>query len=286
MPLMNSKYLLERARKEGFAVPAFNIHNLETLQVVLDTAKEMQSPVIIAGTPGTYKHTGVQELVSMMEAACDSRHMRAILHLDHHQDFNDIKAKLDAGIRSVMYDGSHFPFDENVANTLKVAKLCHEMGASLEAELGMLGGQEDDLVIDENSACLTDPDAAVEFVKQTGIDSLAVAIGTAHGMYKSTPKLAYPILEKIAAKVSIPLVLHGASGIPDEDIRKCISMGIAKVNVATELKIGFAGALKHYFEVHPEGNDPRDYMAVAKQAMREIVMSKINVCGSAGKSLG
>ncbi|NCB60062.1 MAG: tagatose-bisphosphate aldolase subunit KbaY, partial [Gammaproteobacteria bacterium] len=146
-------------------------------------------------------------------------------------------------------------------------------------------GQEDDLIIDAASACLTDPDAAVEFVSRTGIDSLAVAIGTAHGMYKSAPKLAYPILEKIAAKVSIPLVLHGASGIPDEDIRKCISMGIAKVNVATELKIGFAGALKHYFEVHPEGNDPRDYMAVAKQAMREIVLSKINVCGSAGKSL-
>lgn len=286
MPLMNSKYLLERARKEGFAVPAFNIHNLETLQVVLDTAKEMQSPVIIAGTPGTYKHTGVSELVSMMESACASRNMRAILHLDHHQDFQDITVKLNAGIRSVMYDGSHFPFEDNVANTLKMAQLCHDMGASLEAELGMLGGQEDDLIIDADSACLTDPDAAVEFVARTGIDSLAVAIGTAHGMYKSVPKLAYPILEKIAAKVSIPLVLHGASGIPDEDIRKCISMGISKVNVATELKIGFAGALKHYFEANPEGNDPRDYMAVAKQAMKEIVMSKITVCGSAGKSLG
>lgn len=175
MPLMNSKYLLERARKEGFAVPAFNIHNLETLQVVLDTAKEMQSPVIIAGTPGTYKHTGVSELVSMMESACASRNMRAILHLDHHQDIPDIASKLNAGIRSVMYDGSHFPFEENVANTLKVAQLCHEMGASLEAELGMLGGQEDDLIIDAASACLTDPDAAVEFVSHTGIE-----IGRAH----------------------------------------------------------------------------------------------------------
>jgi len=283
MSIISTKYVLEKAQKGGYAVPAFNIHNLETLQVVVEAAAEMKSPVILAGTPGTYSYGGVENIVGIVEALSKEHDIPLSLHLVHHEDFDDIKYKVDAGIRSAMIDGSHLAFEENVALVKKVVELCHKNDVSVEAELGRLGGAEDDLVVDEKDTLYTNPKQALEFVERTGIDSLAVAIGTAHGLYKSEPKLDFERLEEIRNTVSIPLVLHGASGLPDEDIQRAIGLGICKVNVATELKIAFSGALKEYFNENPDAEDPRKYMKPAKVAMKEVVKKVIRVCGSQDK---
>lgn len=283
MSIISTKYVLEKAQKGGYAVPAFNIHNLETLQVVVEAAAEMKSPVILAGTPGTYSYGGVENIVGIVEALSKEHDIPLSLHLDHHEDFDDIKYKVYAGIRSAMIDGSHLPFEENVELVKKVVELCHKNDVSVEAELGRLGGAEDDLVVDEKDTLYTNPKQALEFVERTGIDSLAVAIGTAHGLYKSEPKLDFERLEEIRNIVSIPLVLHGASGLPDEDIQRAIGLGICKVNVATELKIAFSGALKEYFNENPDAEDPRKYMKPAKAAMKEVVKKVIRVCGSQDK---
>lgn len=283
MFLTSTREMLRKAQEGGYAVPAFNIHNLETIQVVLDTAAEMRSPVILAGTMGTYAYGGTNNLVGICKQAARQYGMPVALHLDHHEDFSDIKTKIEAGIKSAMIDGSHLPFDDNIELVKKVVQYCHAWDCTVEAELGRLGGIEDDLVVDAKDAMFTDPDSAVEFIKRTGIDSLAVAIGTAHGMYKEEPKLDFERLAAIRAKTDLPLVLHGASGVPAADVRKCIELGINKVNVATELKIAFADALKQYFIDNPDANDPRHYNVTAKAAMREVIISKINVCGSADK---
>jgi tagatose 1,6-diphosphate aldolase GatY/KbaY len=182
-----------------------------------------------------------------------------------------------------MVDGSHSPFDDNIAITRKVVEMCHRYGATVEAELGQLVGQEDDLVVDSVDEPYTDPMQAAEFVERTGIDSLAIAIGTAHGLYKETPKLDFERLRDIASRVSIPLVLHGASGVPADDVSRCVSMGICKVNVATELKIAYADTLKQVFEQDPSVNDPRVYNIEAKRAMAQVIRQKIDICGSAGR---
>ncbi|WP_217544083.1 tagatose bisphosphate family class II aldolase [Vibrio metschnikovii] len=283
MYLISSHEMLKDAQRNNYAVPAFNIHNLETIQVIVETAAEMRSPVILAGTPGTYKHAGVDYLVSICKAAAKKHKLPLVLHLDHHESITDIEEKIHAGIRSAMIDASHSPFDENIKTVKAVVDMCHRHGVSVEAELGLLGGQEDDLIVDEANAQLTEPSSAKEFVLRTGIDSLAVAIGTAHGLYKSEPKLDFERLAAIRQCVDIPLVLHGASGISDEDVRHCIALGICKVNVATELKIAFSDAMKGYLSSHPDANDPRQYLVPGMQAMKEVVISKINVCGSANR---
>lgn len=182
-----------------------------------------------------------------------------------------------------MIDGSHHAFDQNIEIVRSVVEYCNRFDASVEAELGRLGGQEDDLIVDCADALMTDPASAAEFVRRTGIDSLAVAIGTAHGLYKAEPKLDFDRLDKIRTVVDIPLVLHGASGVPDEMVRRCIDLGVCKVNVATELKIAFSNAVKQHFAEHPDANDPRKYITPGKAAMKQVVMDKIHMCGSEGK---
>ncbi|EJT1337409.1 tagatose bisphosphate family class II aldolase [Vibrio vulnificus] len=283
MYLISSREMLKRAQLGGYAVPAFNIHNLETVQVVVETASEMGSPVILAGTPGTYDYAGTDYLISICKEAAHKHSIPLVLHLDHHEDLQDIRNKVEHGIRSVMIDGSHHAFDQNIDIVRSVVQYCNRFDASVEAELGRLGGQEDDLIVDRADALMTDPASAAEFVRRTGIDSLAVAIGTAHGLYKAEPKLDFARLEKIRSVVDIPLVLHGASGVPDEMVRRCIELGVCKVNVATELKIAFADAVKGHFAEHPEANDPRKYITPGKAAMKRVVMDKIRMCGSEGK---
>ncbi|SON51188.1 tagatose bisphosphate family class II aldolase [Vibrio tapetis] len=283
MYLISSREMLKRAQLGGYAVPAFNIHNLETVQVVVETASEMGSPVILAGTPGTYDYAGTDYLISICKEAAHKHSMPLVLHLDHHESFSDIQQKVQHGIRSVMIDGSHFAFDQNIETVRQVVQYCNRFDASVEAELGRLGGQEDDLIVDSADALMTDPGAAAEFIRRTGIDSLAVAIGTAHGMYKAEPRLDFERLAKIRDVVDIPLVLHGASGVPDAAVRRCIELGVCKVNVATELKIAFADAVKLHFKENPEANDPRKYIVPGKEAMKKVVMDKIRVCGSEGK---
>lgn len=283
MYLVSSREMLNRAQQGRYAVPAFNIHNLETVQVVVETAAELRSPIILAGTPGTFSYAGTGYLVRICKEAAQHHNMPIALHLDHHESFDDMKFKVESGIKSAMIDGSHHKFDENVALTRRVVELCHRWDCSVEAELGRLGGQEDDLIVDAKDANFTDPDMAVEFIRMTRIDSLAIAIGTAHGMYKEEPRLDFDRLGIIRSKTDIPLVLHGASGIPDQDVRRCIELGITKVNVATELKIAFSDAIKSYFLHYPDANDPRHYIMPGKAAMKQVVMDKIRVCGSEGK---
>jgi tagatose 1,6-diphosphate aldolase GatY/KbaY len=283
MYLISTKDMLLKAQRQGYAVPAFNVHNLETVQVIAETAAEMGSPVIMAGTPGTFSYAGIGYMVQICREAARLHNLPFALHLDHHEDQTDIETKVKAGIRSAMIDGSHFAFEQNIDLVSKVVQFCHRYDVSVEAELGRLGGQEDDLIVDEKDSFFTDPDAAVEYAKRTNIDSLAVAIGSAHGLYKGEPKLDFERLDKIRQKVDIPLVLHGASGIPEHMVRRAVELGICKVNVATELKIAFADAVKAYFLANPEANDPRKYMEPGKAAMKKVVQEKIRICGSAGQ---
>ncbi|MEV2387127.1 tagatose-bisphosphate aldolase subunit GatY [Paenibacillus larvae] len=260
--VQNTKHMLLHAQQHQYAVPAFNIHNLETIQVIVETAEELRSPVILAATPGTFNYGGRDYIQAIVEAAARRSTVPIALHLDHHETLEDIQASVELGTRSVMIDASHHPFQDNIAIVNEVVEYAHAHDATVEAELGRLGGQEDDLVVDVADSFYTDPASAQTFVEQTGIDSLAVAIGTAHGLYKSEPKLDF---ERLA------------------DVRRCIGLGCCKVNIATELKIPFSGALRQYLMEHPEANDPRKYMAPAKQAMKQVVAEKIQMCMSEGR---
>ena len=278
--IVSTREMLLKAQREKYAVPAFNFHNLETIQVIVEAAAEMNSPLILAGTPGTFEYGGRDYLQAIIETAARKYSIPIAIHLDHHETFESIKKSIDLGTKSVMIDASHHPFEENIELVSKVVEYAHRYDVTVEAELGRLGGQEDDLVVDEKDSFFTNPDAAVEYAERTRIDSLAVAIGTAHGLYKSEPKLDFERLEEIRKKVSIPLVLHGASGVSVQDVRKCISLGITKVNIATELKIPFSDELRKYLMENTEANDPRKYMAKATEEMKKVVIEKIKMCMS------
>lgn len=280
MKLNNTKNMIVAAREGGYAVPAFNIHNLETIQTVLETCEVLRSPVILAATPSTVKYATREYLIAIMEAAKEKVTIPVAFHLDHFENVRDIKAIIAAGCRSVMIDASKHPFEENVAIVKDVVDFAHACGATVEAELGRLGGQEDNLIVEERDAFFTHPEEAVEFVTRTGVDTLAVAIGTAHGLYKSEPKLDFERLDRIRKVVDVPLVLHGASGVPAEAVRKAIELGISKVNIATELKIPFSAAIKKYFIAHPDASDPRQYLVPAKEEMAKVVQEKVIMCQS------
>ena len=282
--ILSTREMLKKAQREGYAVPAFNIHNLETLQVVVETATELKSPVILAGTPSTISYAGGEFIVAMAEVAAKKYNIPIAIHLDHFEDVDKIKHFVDLGFKSTMIDASHAPFEENIETVKKVVEYAHKYDATVEAELGRLGGQEDDLIVDEKDSKYTNPKQAKEYVERTSIDSLAVAIGTAHGLYKGEAKLDLDRLKEIRDIVDVPLVLHGASDVPDELVKKAISLGICKVNVATDLKIPFSDAVKKYFIENPEANDPRKYMTPGKEAMKKVVEHKIMVCGSNGKA--
>ena len=284
MKLHNTKKMLLDAQAGHYAVPAFNIHNLETLSTVVETAAEMCSPVIIAATPSTVAYAGKDYLIALVGTTMEKYDIPMSFHLDHHEDVADIEDTVAAGCRSVMIDASKLPYEENVKKVQQVVAFSHTCHATVEAELGRLVGQEDNVVVTDADKAYTNPDDAVRYVEETGIDSLAVAIGTAHGLYKGRPKLDFDRLKEIRARVSVPLVLHGASDVPDELVEKAISLGITKVNIATDLKIPFANAVKEFFKEHPEANDPRKYMTPGKQAMKEVVIHKIKVCGSEGRA--
>lgn len=284
MSLISTKEMLLNAQIKGYAVPAFNIHNLETIQVVLEAANDLQSPVILAATPSTVKYADRNYLLAIIDKASELNNIPVAFHLDHHENVEDIKEIIKLGCKSVMIDASKYEFKKNIEIVKDVVDFAHKYGATVEAELGKLGGVEDDLEVDEKDAFLTDPGEACEFVKLTGVDSLAVAIGTAHGLYKSEPKLDFDRLEKIREVVDIPLVLHGASGVPYDFVQNAIKKGICKVNIATELKIPFSNAIKKYFNENPEASDPRQYLIPAKKAMYDVVAEKIKMCKSENKA--
>lgn len=282
--LISSKEILIKAMKENYAVVAFNVHNLETLKAVVSAASEMHSPIILQTTPGTVNFAGMGYLVAMANVASNENNIPMALHLDHAEDIELIKKCIDAGYTSVMYDGSKLPFEENIAATKKVVEYAHAHGVQVEAELGRLGGREENIDVMDYESSLTDPEKAVEFVERTGIDSIAIAIGTAHGLYKGTPKIDYERLRMIKNMVSIPIVLHGGSDIPDEMVVQAVKDGINKLNIATDIKIVFVNALKAYLEEHPEENDPRKYFTPAIQAAKEVAVHKIQIAGCQNKA--
>lgn len=285
MYILSNKNLLLDAQKRNYAVPAFNIHNLETTKVVVEAAEELNSPIIIAATPGTIRFAGARYLINIMKSAAAESTVPIAFHLDHHENIEDIKESIKLGCKSVMIDASALEYEENIAKVREVVEFARLYDVSVEAELGKLVGQEDDIEVSDEDSELTDPNLAADFVKRTGIDSLAVAIGTAHGLYKKDPKIDYERLKAIQNNVDVPLVLHGASGLPDKDVSKTIKMGITKVNIATELKIAFSDAVKNYFNENPEANDPRQYLKPGKESMKELAKKKIKLCGSDNKGL-
>jgi tagatose 1,6-diphosphate aldolase GatY/KbaY len=284
MALVSSTPLLEAAREGGYCIGAFNVHTLEMLQAVVEAAEETKSPLIIQSTVGTVKHLGPDYIAAAATVAANRSSVPIALHLDHCSDFGTIMQCIRAGYTSVMIDASHDPFDLNVAQTRKVVEAASAVGVNVEAELGRVGGVEDDIVVDERDAQLADPDECARFVELTGVHTLAPAIGTAHGIYKGDPNIDFDRIGRIAGKVSVPLVLHGGSGIPDEQVRRAVSLGMSKMNVATELRIIFSDAIKQVFAGNPEENDPRKYMVPAKQALKEAAIAKMRLCGSNGKA--
>lgn len=284
MPLVSSTPMLQAARAGGYGIGAFNVHTLEMLQAAVEAAEALQSPLILQTTVGTVKHLGADYIAAAATVAANRSSVPIALHLDHCADFRLIVQCIRAGYSSVMIDASHFPFDENVERTKKVVEIAAAAGVNVEAELGRVGGVEDHIVVADKDALLADPDECARFVELTGVPTLAPAIGTAHGIYEGDPNIDFDRIGLIAAKVSVPLVLHGGSGIPAEQVKRCIALGMSKVNVATELRMAFSDAIKRVFHANPAESDPRKYMAPAKEALRSAVADKIRLCGSAGQA--
>lgn len=282
MALVTTKQLLLDAQKNGYAIGAFNVENMEMVQAVVAAAEELKSPVIMQTTPSTLKYADVDYFYANVAAAAKKASVPVVMHLDHGSSFELAMQAYRAGYTSIMIDGSHSIFEENIAVTKAVADACHPGGVPVEAELGKVGGKEDDL--DGGNGGYTEPSEAAEFVEATGVDSLAVAIGTAHGVYKGIPKLDIERLSQIREVVSIPLVLHGTSGVPDDAVRECIRRGICKVNYATDLRIAFTNGVKEVLTEKPETIDPKKYNAVGREKVKEYVMSKMLVCGSNGRA--
>ena len=282
MQLINPTPLLRAAQKEGCAIAAFNIHNLETLEAVAEAANEERAPIMIATSVGTLKYAGLPFIAACAKVAAHLADVPFALHMDHCPSFDLIARCIQAGYTSVMIDTSKLDYADNVAMVRKVIELAHACGVQVEGEIGRIGGVEDDLYVKEGDAAFTDPEEARQFVADTGLDSLAIAIGTAHGEYKGEPHLDFPRLTAIRQVVDIPLVLHGASGVPDEQIQEGMRRGVCKVNIATELKIPMAAAIRDVFLANPKENDPRAYLGAGKAAVKERARKKIRLCGSNG----
>lgn len=281
MPLVTSKEMLLDAQKGNYAVGAFNVENMEMVMAVVEAAQEMQSPVILQTTPSTVKYAGLNLYYANVKAVAERATVPVALHLDHGNSFELAVQALREGYTSIMIDGSHLPFGENTELARRVVEACRPCRVPVEAELGCVGGKEDNLI--NSYAGLTLPDQAVEFVQQTGIDFLAVAIGTAHGVYKGTPRIRLDLLSEIKKRVFIPLVLHGTSGVEDDVVRNCIQEGICKVNYATDLRIAFSDGVKRILNEDKSVIDPKIYGKMGKELVKRYVQDKIWVCKSSGR---
>jgi tagatose 1,6-diphosphate aldolase GatY/KbaY len=269
--------MLLDAQKNGYAVAAFNIENMEMAQAVTRGAEKLGAPVIIQTTPSTLRYAGLPYCYAIAKAAAESVSVPVAIHLDHGDSFELAMQAFRQGYTSIMIDGSQKVFEENIAITKRVVDACKSSGIPVEAELGRVGGKEDEL--DGGAGGYTLPEEATEFVERTGANTLAVGIGTAHGVYKSEPKLDVERLSAIQRVVGIPLVLHGASGLSDNAVRDCIKRGICKVNFATELRIAFSNGVKQVLKETPDVFDPKKYMAAGREAVECITREKIIVCG-------
>jgi len=310
MPLVNSKEMFKKAYEGGYAIGAFNVNNMEIIQAITEAAKEENSPLILQVSSGARKYAKHSYLVKLVEAALEDTDLPIVLHLDHGDTFELCKSCIDGGFTSVMIDGSHLSYEENVALTKQVVEYAHERNVTVEGELGRLAGVEDDINVSDDKAQYTDPDQVYDFVTRTGVDSLAIAIGTSHGAYKfkpgQNPQLRFDILEEIQERLpDFPIVLHGASsvipefvemintyggampdaiGIPEDMLRKAASMAVCKINIDSDLRLAMTGSIRKHFSEHPDHFDPRQYLTDARTNIRELVKRKIReVLGSSDK---
>ncbi|MGI6605453.1 MAG: class II fructose-1,6-bisphosphate aldolase [Peptococcia bacterium] len=284
MPLVTAKELLEDAVKGNYAVGAFNCNNMEIIQAIIAAAEAEKSPVIIQASQGAIKYAGLDYIVGLVHTGAEKSKIPICLHLDHGTDFKQVVQCIAQGFSSVMFDGSKLSLEENIAVTKRIVEIARAVGVSVEAELGKIAGTEDDVSVSAREAMLTDPADVKYFVEQTAVDSLAVAIGTAHGQYKAEPKLDFERLAQIQSLVNVPIVMHGSSGVPDKDVQKAISLGVRKVNIDTNIREAFVKGVKDVLAKHPAEIDPRKILGPAKEAMTEIVREKMRVFGSSGKA--
>ncbi|MBO5246467.1 MAG: class II fructose-bisphosphate aldolase [Eubacterium sp.] len=283
MAFVTSKQMLADAQKGGYAIGAFNAENMEMVKAIIKAAEELKAPVMIQTTPSTVKYASLEMFVAMVAAEAKNATVPVCLHLDHGSSFELAVRAIKEGYTSVMIDGSKLPFDGNVDVSARVVAVAHPNGIPVEAELGKVGGKEDELEAEADTN--TDPMEAKEFVEKTGVDSLAIAIGTAHGFYVGTPVLDKERLSEIRAVVDVPLVLHGASGLTDEDVKDCVKRGICKVNFATELRVAYTDAGKALLKEQPDVFDPKKLGEVGMAAVTELVKNRMKVCGCDGKAM-
>ncbi len=301
------KEVLEAARAGKYAVGAFNINDMEIAKAIGGAAKEERSPVILAVSPSAIKYAGIEYIYEIARVTADKSGVPTVLHLDHGTSFNDCIQCIRYGWSSVMFDGSKLPFEENVKQTADIVRIAHAAGVSVEAELGKLAGVEGHVSVEEKDAIFTNPEEAKLFVDRTGVDALAVAIGTSHGAYKfkGEANLDFPRLQKIEKLVNIPIVLHGASGVPkdvldkaakygaklpgaagvpNDAIRQAISLGVAKINIDTDIRLALTAAIRQVLAEHPEEFDPRKLFGPAEDAMKAVAKGKMQLFGSSGKA--
>ncbi len=282
MALITSKEMLLNAQKGGYAVGAFNVENMEMVKAVIAAAEELRAPVILQTTPSTIKYGTIETYSAIVQAEAKNAHVPIALHLDHGSSFELAVQAIKNGYTSVMIDGSGLPFEDNIAITKRVVEVANAVGIPVEAELGKIGGKEDDLQAEADTN--TDPEEARIFVEKTGISSLAVAIGTAHGYYIGIPVLDKERLSKVKQVVTIPLILHGASGLSDEEVRECVRRGICKVNFATELRAAYTDAGRKLLAEKPETFDPKALGKSGMAAVKELVINHMRVCGCDGRA--
>ena len=311
MPLVTTTEMFKKAYEGGYAIGAFNVNNMEIVQGITEAAAELKAPLILQVSAGARKYANHTYLTKLVEAAVIETGLPIALHLDHGADFDICKSCIDGGFTSVMIDGSHHPYEENVALTAKVVEYAHAHGVVVEGELGQLAGIEDDVNVSDENACYTRPEEVQDFVGRTGVDSLAIAIGTSHGAYKfkpgQDPKLRLDILEEVGKRLpGFPIVLHGASsvpqefvkeintyggnmpnaiGIPESELAKAAKMAVCKINIDSDLRLAMTASIRKHFAEHPDHFDPRQYLAPARTAIKDMVEHKINdVLGCAGKA--
>ncbi|MFH2036902.1 MAG: class II fructose-1,6-bisphosphate aldolase [Candidatus Zixiibacteriota bacterium] len=307
MPLMSLIDMYKPANKQKYAIGAFNVNNMEFVQSAIEAAEELKSPAILAASTSALKYGNFDYLINLVKIGAKRTSAPIALHLDHGETIEDAKRCIDLGFTSVMIDASKKPFEENIRMTKEVVKMAHPLNICVEAELGLLGGIEDEVVVDEREARLTDPKQAVEFVQKTGCDALAVAVGTSHGAYKfkGEAKLAFDRIDEIKKKTGIPLVLHGASGVPedvvalatkfgaelpgakgvpDDAYREAVKLGINKINIDTDLRLTWVGIVRQILAEQPTVFDPRKILGPARTAVKEIIKVKMQIIGSAGKA--
>lgn len=311
MAFVTTKEMFKKAYEGGYAIGAFNVNNMELIQGITEAAKEENSPIILQASSGAINYAKLNYLVKLVEAAYEDTQLPIALHLDHGADFESCKRCIDGGFSSVMIDGSSHSFEDNIKLTKQVVEYAHAHGVTVEGELGQLAGIEDDVNVSEEDASFTRPEEVEEFVSRTGVDSLAIAIGTSHGAFKfkpgQNPQLRFDILEEIEKLLpNFPIVLHGASsvspefvkainenggsmqdaiGIPEEMLRQATAMAVCKVNIDSDLRLAFTAGIREHFMANPTHFDPRQYLSPAKANVKEVVRHKIvNVLGSSGKA--